>query len=126
MTLSTLVLHFPPLPELELSVSGERFWFVVSIFLPPFSNKKGFLDMLTLHKMLSDVTQYLDILCELGPCVLIHFFFFSAVPCGLLSRCWFSTCLLSVVYQNWKFPNPSSLSVVPTPPTPLPSALFSF
>ena len=56
----------------------------------------------------------------------LFFFFFSAVPCGLLSRCWFSTCLLSVVYQNWKFPNPSSLSVVPTPPTPLPSALFSF
>ena len=34
--------------------------------------------MLPLHKMLSDVTQHLDILCELGPCVLIHFclFFF--------------------------------------------------
>lgn len=76
LTLSTLILHFPPLPELELSVSGERFCFVVSIFLPPFSNKKGLLDMLVLHKMLSDATQHLDALCELDPCALVHLCFF--------------------------------------------------
>ena len=67
---------FLTLPQLQLSVSCESFCFVVSISLPLFSNKKSLLDMLPLHEMLSDVTQHLGVLCELDPCVLIHFFFF--------------------------------------------------
>lgn len=123
---------FSNLPELELSVFGERFS-TGSMFLPLFSHKKALLACLSLpasqwsgslpsHVSVSWIL-YTDLLFFTLCSFFLSFTFYLDIRVP--------TCLLSIVYKSWKFPRPSLSVASPTLTTsiielPLPLLLALF